>query len=641
MTDDPTRDIRPRTLERTDVLAPTRVLAGRYRLGRLLGEGGMGAVYEAEHIELGARLAVKLLGDDYLSDPTAARRFKREARAMAAIRHDNIVAVTDTGTDEGVPYIVMELLEGESLSALLKRERHLEPPIAVAIVCQVLAGVASAHDSGIIHRDLKPANIFMARNSDGEPLVKVLDFGVSKVAGDSETVLTVTGGVVGTPLYMSPEQIRGEQDIDGRADVYSVGLLLYRMVTGALPLRRVPAAERRARMLAGDIPAAREVAPHIPAELDAVIGRALAVRREDRFPDATAFREALAQAMPEAAGALSTATRDTSLPAMPPEDPSEPVRSPDPVVAGRGAWRRRLQVAGLALALGVAIAFASWWTLAGGRAGDGSAGPDSSLAIELGMTTYLPRAAQERIYGPIAAHLGRRLGRPVELAIYRDAEELARAFLGGEVDLAALNPVSYVRVKEGRPGIELLGMPVTAGGTSFEIHIVSKAGGAVEQLEDVRGRIFCYVPSAASGYLLPRDLLRQAGIHPDHDFAATRLAEDHLSALRHVASGRCDATAVYAGLLFELEEHGSTPFAFRILATSDRIPNDAYCAREGLPEELVTGAREALLELAPGSEVGAEVFPDGELVGFAPASDDAYTGIRQAVAREQASTASK
>src|SRR5690606_24778383 len=193
-----TRPARSASLEQTEVLARVRLLSGKYKLGRLLGEGGMGSVYEGEHTGLDAKVAIKLLSEGGALDHKALTRFRREARAMGAIRHENVVTVLDTGADDaGVPYLVMELLEGESLAAVLRRERVLSPALSIWIGAQVLSGLAAAHAKSVIHRDLKPGNVFIARQADGSHKVKILDFGISKVSEATDSLnVTADGALV-------------------------------------------------------------------------------------------------------------------------------------------------------------------------------------------------------------------------------------------------------------------------------------------------------------------------------------------------------------------------------------------------------------------------------------------------------------
>jgi serine/threonine-protein kinase len=208
------------------------LIAGtRYRVVRLIGVGGMGSVYEVEHIELGKRFVLKALLRELARREDLVARLRNEWRALARLQHANIVTVTDAGTSAtGVPFYVMERLDGDTLAALLKRQRRLHVLEAVAISAQVLDALSAAHDIGIIHRDVKPANIFVV---GGSGAVKLLDFGVAKIA-DATSVVTARGIAVGTPRYMSPEQARGER-VDGRSDVYATGLILFEMIAGVGP----------------------------------------------------------------------------------------------------------------------------------------------------------------------------------------------------------------------------------------------------------------------------------------------------------------------------------------------------------------------------------------------------------------------
>jgi serine/threonine-protein kinase len=217
-----------------------RVLDEKYRLDARLGDGGMGTVYRATHLLIERPVAVKVLHPRFVEDEAAQKRFRREARAAGRLQHTNAVAVTDFGrTADGFVYIVMELLEGQSLRDLLAREAPLESRRAVAMMLQAAAAVEAAHESGIIHRDLKPGNIFIVQPRNAPPVVKVLDFGIAKLAadtvGEAEThALTQTGVMIGTPRYMSPEQCDGVP-LTPASDVYSLGIILYEMLTGAPP----------------------------------------------------------------------------------------------------------------------------------------------------------------------------------------------------------------------------------------------------------------------------------------------------------------------------------------------------------------------------------------------------------------------
>jgi eukaryotic-like serine/threonine-protein kinase len=215
-------------------LPPGTLLAGRYRIVRPIGQGGMGVVYEAEHIALGRHVALKVLFDH---DKKAMKRFQQEGRAMAKLAHPHIVAIVDYIAQVGDPPILaMELLQGESLKTVLEREGALSIERCVRLATQILRGLAAAHDAGIVHRDVKPSNVFLVRDERGEESVKLLDFGVAKLF-DFDAVATTFGGVIGTTSYYSPEQLRYEKGlkIDGRADLHAVGIILYEMLAGRRP----------------------------------------------------------------------------------------------------------------------------------------------------------------------------------------------------------------------------------------------------------------------------------------------------------------------------------------------------------------------------------------------------------------------
>ncbi|HEX8791944.1 MAG TPA: serine/threonine-protein kinase [Polyangiaceae bacterium] len=276
----------------TDV-APGAPMGGKYRLLRQLGEGGMGVVFEAEHVRLGQRVAIKFLRDDVLAMPDAVERFEREARATCRIHGPHVAQVLDVDADErGRPYIVMELLKGRDLEAELQERGALRVEEAVDWVLQACAAVADAHAAGIVHRDLKPSNLFLA-DHQGTRVLKVLDFGISKIAcEDRSDALTSVGLTVGTPLYMSPEQVRCSRDVDARTDVWSLGVILYELVAGVPPFMGTTTAAIAA-IVADATPSLREARPGVPAGLERAVATALAKCPAHRFPSVEAFGAAL------------------------------------------------------------------------------------------------------------------------------------------------------------------------------------------------------------------------------------------------------------------------------------------------------------------------------------------------------------
>ena len=254
-----------------------QVLNERYRVERLLGSGGMGAVYEGRHAIVGKRVAIKMLHADLATNEEVLKRFYREAQAAAAIGHKNIIDVMDVGvTPANEPYMVMEYLEGEDLESMLARTGSLAPEAACGILEPVLMALSAAHDKEIVHRDLKPANIFLCRSDDGRPIVKLIDFGISKISGGAGgTKLTQTGSLLGTPAYMSPEQARGGQDVDHRTDIYSMGVILYQMLTGELPFKGDNYNSLLISVLTEAPPPPSELNPKITPEVEALVLREL------------------------------------------------------------------------------------------------------------------------------------------------------------------------------------------------------------------------------------------------------------------------------------------------------------------------------------------------------------------------------
>jgi serine/threonine-protein kinase len=272
------RDATPRTEQLGVGVDPLigAVLGRTYRIKRVLGEGGMARLYEAEHLRVDARYAIKVIHDDLARDPDLLTRFEREARAAGRIRDDHVVRLFDVlRTTDGRPCLVTELLDGEDLQALLDRERSLSVAAAIAIARQLCHAVAAAHAVGVVHRDLKPANVFLCKPVSGNvPLVKVLDFGVAKL--DDDEKLTRTDAVMGTAAYMAPEQARKAADAGPLADVYSIGAVIYHMLTGQAPYGNVPAVSRFALVLHEEPARPRAIAPSIPAGIEAVIQHAMA-----------------------------------------------------------------------------------------------------------------------------------------------------------------------------------------------------------------------------------------------------------------------------------------------------------------------------------------------------------------------------
>jgi serine/threonine-protein kinase len=255
-----------------------RVIADKYRILRLLGRGGMGEVYEARHVVVGRRFALKFLREHLNRSRDSLSRFLREAQAAGALDSEHIAAVLDFDTAaDGSPFLVMEYLAGESLAALLAREGPLPVPRAIAILIQVCSGLDVAHRAGIVHRDLKPDNLFVMQLPNGAELIKILDFGIAKLTDPgSDGAITSSGAILGTPFYMAPEQARGEKSVDFRADIYALGVIAYELLSGAKPHPGEGYNAILAHILTQPVAPLARLRPALDRALVAVIERALA-----------------------------------------------------------------------------------------------------------------------------------------------------------------------------------------------------------------------------------------------------------------------------------------------------------------------------------------------------------------------------
>jgi serine/threonine-protein kinase len=351
------------------------VIADRYHVMKKLGEGGMGTVYLAEHVKMGRKSALKVMNPGMSKDADAIARFNREASNASRLSHPNICAIYDFGeTPDGLIYLAMEFIEGESLTAIIEKTGALPPARAASILHQAADGLQVAHDSGIVHRDLKPDNIMIAKGRDGSDVVKVVDFGIAKAHTSDAQKVTKTGLVVGTPEYMSPEQLAGDK-LDGRSDIYSLALVGFNMLTGTLPFVSQSAQEAMIMRLTDNPRSLRDVMPdvHWPDQLLDVMNRALARDATQRYQKASDFgrefsmaidtmpSKKLTEARTQQVGAMratpnapTQAIPQTRLAPSSPEKPGPAVEpAPTPVATKNG---KGMMIGGGAFAV-VALAF--------------------------------------------------------------------------------------------------------------------------------------------------------------------------------------------------------------------------------------------------------------------------------------------
>ncbi len=323
------------------VLEPGAIIAGKIRIERVLGRGGMGVVASGYHLQLEKLIAVKLMLPHAAQDPEAVSRFLREARAAARITSEHVARVFDVGSlPTGEPYIAMEYLEGSDIAELLARNGRFEPGEAVAYLLQACEALEEAHAAGVVHRDLKPGNLFLTRRSGGSALIKVLDFGISKMTHSSPTAsaqLTRTSAMMGSPLYMSPEQMTSPKEVDARSDIWSLGVVLYEMLSGAAPFNGETLPQVCLRIVSEAPPPLSGLSP----ELVGVVERCLQKSPNARYQNIAE----LAQALRTTAPAREASQPRFSSPHTPPP-PGPPIATspsvPPAGPAGRPEWQARI-----------------------------------------------------------------------------------------------------------------------------------------------------------------------------------------------------------------------------------------------------------------------------------------------------------
>jgi serine/threonine protein kinase len=378
-------------------------LAGKYRVERVLGRGGMGYVVAARHIQLEQQLAIKILMPELCENEDAVARFLREARASVRIQNEHIARVLDVGTlDDGAPYMVMEFLEGRDVAKELEERHRLPVREAVDYILQASEALAEAHALGIVHRDLKPANLFRTRRSDGSVFIKVLDFGISKaLVPDAKAVsLTSTQGLIGSPFYMSPEQVRKPKTVDTRSDIWSLGVILHELLSGSPPFTSDTPLSILAAVVTDPPPPIRTVRDDVPEGLEAVILKCLEKEPSRRFADIPEMAHALKPFAPENAAAAvarisaiarsakeraitggervasgsDTPTLESRRPHLDTPTLESPRRSDKPELKTDAGWghskeiasrsRRRLAALGVGAAVALAAAWVGWRSFA-------------------------------------------------------------------------------------------------------------------------------------------------------------------------------------------------------------------------------------------------------------------------------------
>jgi serine/threonine-protein kinase len=372
----------------------------------------MGSVWEACHLALETTVAVKLMAPELLSNPSLRARFEREAKAAAQLKSPHIVQVHDFGIDGATPFIVMELLSGEDLGAFLRRRAKLDLETAADLLRQIARGLATAHARGVVHRDLKPSNLFLIE-VHGDPVVKILDFGIAKVAPTLAEggEVTTTTDVIGSPAYMSPEQLRAAKDVDHRSDLWSLAVILFRMLTARLPFPGKTMSEVVLEVCSEPIPTARTFAPELPVGMDAFFARALARPVEERYPSIEELYDAFVRAAgirpdPSTSGKMAGSVPDVAAISAAGPDDTTPLGAHGTLTGagsfvtpgGKRARRRQvLRLAGVsgAVVIGAVAALYTWH--------DPGSGP-TSAAPPAASGTQSVRTAEDVTLAPSPTH---------------------------------------------------------------------------------------------------------------------------------------------------------------------------------------------------------------------------------------------
>jgi serine/threonine protein kinase len=508
--------------KRADPLVGATV-SGRYKIVRRIGEGGMGVVYEAEHVALGKHVALKVLREDFTRKSDLVERFKQEARSASIIGHENIIDVSDFGeTDAGGIFFAMELLRGEDLADVLQRETRLPLDRAARIITQMCRALHAAHQKGIIHRDMKPENVFLLQKDDRRDFVKVLDFGIAKMTTlDAEgRRLTQTGVIFGTPEYMAPEQARG-QTLDLRVDVYATGIMLYEMLVGQVPFTGETFMAILTQHLFSEPKPIATLAPDlkIPPAVESVVLKAMSKDRDERYSTMLEMHDDLQRAI---SGAPVEARSSTlapfefrspvpaaPLPRTPPGDGGtlrEDTDTQGPALASRTRRpSRRMPVALLVALIGVGVAAAAVYLWRAGYFGPKSAAPPAARAdaalVAVGETYFGLTAQHAEAAAADAAAVGQADASPpearVDVAAAADASpDVEEAAIEADVGAdepdagtdegpdAGLEEAEVEAISDEGPEVE-----AEAGPAKLTLMIETEPPGAV--LSDSRGRRLC------------------------------------------------------------------------------------------------------------------------------------------------------
>ncbi len=655
---------------------------GRYEILRRLATGGMAEILLATETGIGGLerlVVVKRLLPHVGAHAAFVDMFLQEARIIAPLRHPGVVQIFDLGEQDGAYYIVMEYVEGSSVRELLVAAHRAEQAISVSAACSIAAQACSAAHAahelcdlngahlGIVHRDISPHNLMLTVTGH----VKLLDFGIAK-ATEKALGHTRTGTLRGKFRYLSPEQCEGAQ-LDRRSDVYSLGVVLWEVLSGKMAFRGDSEFATMQSIVKGEIPTLGEIRPEVPAEIAAVVSRAMITDRDARYPTAEAFRRALLDAC-QATGVAATqdhvaaelvrlcgaahltrraevqelvlaSTRELDtqpLISMPEPTrtmalaPLEPTPIDGPTVETRPITptpppadeERPLRVAPVAIAatvlflIGLVVWRLSTPTLEG-------------PPVRLG---FAPVSDPERMlseFAPLKPYLEGITGRPVELKVGRNYDDVAARLLAGEFEFAVLPPALYVKTRGVAPDLSIGAQLLHEGADGSQGIVLVKASSGLTKAEELKGKRFCFTDrSSTTGYRLPRAWLRRQGIEPATDLVEI-LSGNHLQVLRDLVDDRCDAGATYSFNYMTAGDAGIRVASLRILDETGWVPNDAVCASPKTDPDLQDVVFGALRALDPQEHLGTPMLGESQhITGFGAVDDAVFDDLRALLAQE-------
>ncbi len=652
---------------------PTRL--GKYDLIARIAKGGMAEIYLArQHGMVGfSRLVVvKRILPHLAEEHQFVRMFFEEARVAALVSHPNVVQIFDVDQFEGNYYIAMEYINGPSISTVVQEARRrgtvLPFQMAAEIIQQACNGLHAAHElvdeAGtrleIVHRDVSPHNLMITDTG----LVKLVDFGIAK-AQDS-AVRTRTGNIKGKYPYMSPEQCRGEP-LDRRTDIFSLGVVFFELVVGQRLFRRNTELMTLKAITEDPIPRVWEIQPEVPRAISDIIHRALERDRESRYATAAemgaAVQDTLATLSVKTSQALlgkylKTELKDllarrsaaiqkvsessqsgANIPIVDAlesdEQPSgssnleEPLPDLPEVNSRHRLPLRKIVIVSLCvllLALGSGLAFSLL------RTPSRPPGP----ALLFGMAPSFPAEVAQAEMVPLLRFLEQKLGRRLELHVAKDYRTLREELVVGKLAFAHLPPLPYVLARHQNRLLTPLVIHIYEGTRTYQGLIVTREGGGIQEISQLRDKRFCYVDAeSTSGYLLPRYHLRKMKIDPDKFFHATRFSGDHIKVMKDILAHKCEAGAVYSGAKNVASRHGIAAMQIQDLTTTGTLPHEVICASSKLPDKLVKRMRQALLEMDMERDLGRKrVGSNLPISGFQPIRQAEFDFV-ESVARSE------